>query len=162
MNKIIEAINFARIAHEGQKRKGKNLSYITHPLSVGLLLSSSGANEDVVIAGILHDTIEDTDVNYEDIEKEFGKNIADIVNDVTEKDKSLSWVERKRLALEEVKDMRNDSILVKTADVFQNMSEQLEDYKSEGNKMFKRFNAGKDVQLEKIEEFNIGIEKAKN
>ncbi len=61
--KIQHAIRFAIKTHEGyqkQKRKGKDVPYITHPLTVGLILAKAGANEDVIIAGILHDTIEDS------------------------------------------------------------------------------------------------------
>jgi (p)ppGpp synthase/HD superfamily hydrolase len=147
MDIILLAINFATKAHSGQKRKGKDVSYITHPLSVGLLLASSGVKQDVVVAGILHDTIEDTNTSYNAIQKQFGKEVADIVNDVTEQDRNLSWIERKKQALEHVKDMQNESVLVKTADVLQNISEQIEDFKVEGNKMFERFNAKKEQQL---------------
>jgi (p)ppGpp synthase/HD superfamily hydrolase len=161
MNKIIKAINFARIAHDGQNRKGKELSYISHPLSVALLLSDSGFKEDVVIAGILHDTIEDTDVSYQDIETKFEKNVADIVNDVSEKDKKLSWKERKHLALEKIPDMKEESVFVKTADVLHNMSEQLEDYKKEGDKMFEKFNAGKEAQLERYDKLVKTLRKRK-
>lgn len=151
LNNIIKAIQFSTSAHENQKRKGKEVSYIMHPLSVGLLLASSGAKEEVVVAGILHDTIEDTEVTYEEIEKLFGKKIADIVNDVTEQDKSLPWAERKRLALVHVATVLPESILVKTADVLHNMSDQLEDYKKEGDGMFAKFNAGKAQQLERYD-----------
>lgn len=161
MSKILHAIQFATSAHEYQKRKGKEVSYIMHPLSVGLLLASSGAKEEVVIAGILHDTIEDTEVSYEDIEKEFGKKIADIVNDVTEQDKSLPWAERKRQALDHVTTMLPESVLVKTADVLHNMSDQLEDYKKEGDAMFERFNAGKDQQLERYEKLITALKERK-
>ncbi len=147
MNSILKAISFAVGAHAGQKRKGKEVSYIMHPLSVGLLLASSGAEQDVVIAGILHDTIEDTEVTYGEITDKFGTRVADMVNDVTEQDKSLPWKDRKKLALKHIKDMREDSVLVKTADVLHNMSDQLEDYKKEGDKMFDRFNAKKKQQL---------------
>ncbi len=149
MDNVLEAIRFATDAHSGQKRKGKETSYIMHPLSVGLLLANSGAEEDVVIAGILHDTIEDTEVTYEEIVEKFGKRVADIVNDVTEQDRSLSWVERKQAALDHVKSMSEDSVLVKTADVLHNMSDQIADYKKEGDKIFLKFNAGKEAQLER-------------
>lgn len=149
MNPILEAISFAVGVHARQKRKGKEVSYIMHPLSVGLLLASSGAEQDVVIAGILHDTIEDTEVTYGEIADKFGTRVADMVNDVTEQDKSLPWIERKKQALEHVKDMREDSVLVKTADVLHNMSDQLADYKKEGDAMFKKFNARKEAQLER-------------
>lgn len=149
MSQILDAINFAVAAHDGQKRKGKEVSYIMHPLSVGLLLANSGAEEEIVIAGILHDTMEDTEVTYEEIEEKFGKKVADMVNDVTEQDKSLPWVERKQAALEHVKDMSEASVLIKTADVLHNMNDQLEDYKKEGDKMFEKFNAGKEAQLDR-------------
>lgn len=157
MEKIIIAMEFATHAHTGQKRKGKETSYISHPLSVGLLLASSGAQEEVIIAGILHDTIEDTDVTYEDLVKEFGKDIADTVNDVTEQDKSLPWEERKQAALDHVKDMKPEAVLVKTADVLHNMSDQLADFKIEGESMFIKFNAGKEKQLERYEKLVTAI-----
>lgn len=161
VNRVLKAIDFAVKAHEGQTRKGKEVSYIMHPLSVGLLLSSSGAEEDLVVAGVLHDTIEDTTVTYEDIKKIFGKRVADIVNDVTEQDKSLPWAQRKQLALEHVKDMNEDSVLVKTADVLHNMNDQLEDYKKEGDVMFSKFNAGKEAQLNRYKNLVAEIKKRK-
>ena len=89
MNKILHAIHFATNAHKGQTRKGKpDVSYITHPLAVGILLAKAGALEDVIIAGILHDTIEDTEVTKKEIENTFGNRVAEMVDDVTEQDKS--------------------------------------------------------------------------
>src|SRR5258708_4719539 len=61
--RVQKAVRFATKTHEvyqKQKRKGKDIPYITHPLTVGLILARAGASEDVVIAGILHDTIEDS------------------------------------------------------------------------------------------------------
>jgi len=156
---ILRAIYFATTAHKGQNRKGKKESYITNPLSVGLLLAHSGAEEKVVIAGILHDTIEDTDVTYEDLKREFGEEIAEMVNDVTEQDTSLSWADRKRIALEHVKDMSDEAVLVKTADVLHNMSDLLEDYKTEGDDIFKRFNAPKNAQLERYNKLVMALKK---
>src|SRR4051812_838752 len=114
MSRLLKAISFATIAHTGQTRKGKpHVPYITHPLSVGILLAQSGAKEDVIIAGILHDTIEDTDITYDQLEKVFGKVVAEMVNDVTEQDRTLPWAERKRLALEHVALMKKGSLQVK-------------------------------------------------
>ncbi len=61
--KISRAIRFSTKTHEvyqKQKRKGKDIPYITHPITVGLILSRAGADENTVVAGILHDTIEDS------------------------------------------------------------------------------------------------------
>lgn len=152
--KIQNAISFATKVHAEQTRKGKpDFPYITHPLSVSLILMNANASEDVIIAGILHDTIEDCkpyrSVNKELLEKEFGKDVAEMVNNVTEQDKSLPWAERKQKALEHIKDMDHNAILVKSADVLHNMRDQLADYLKEGDAMFERFNASKELQLER-------------
>lgn len=144
---IQKAIEVATVAHEGQTRKGKSVPYITHSLSVGLILARTGASEDIIVAGILHDVLEDTKLTKDYLVKEFGRDVARIVNDVTEQDKSLPWEERKWLALEHISNMLPDSLLVKSADVLHNMSEQIQDYQREGEKTFLRFNKPKEQQL---------------
>ena len=59
--KIHNAIIFASIKHQNQKRKGTNLPYIVHPMEVMQILTENGCSENVIVAGILHDTLEDTD-----------------------------------------------------------------------------------------------------
>jgi len=149
--KINRAIQLAVQAHEidqKQKRKGKDVAYIIHPLNVGLILSLAGASEDVVVAGILHDTIEDSiedkKVTLASIIKEFGDDVAQLVMSVTEQDKSLSWRERKESAINHIKDFSHESLLIKSADVISNVSELLVDYKNDGDKTFERFNASKE------------------
>jgi len=152
--KILKAIKFATKTHEiyqKQKRKGKDVSYITHPLTVGLILSNCGANEDVVCAGILHDTIEDSieekKVSVEMLEERFGNNVARLVLDVTETDKALTWEERKRETIEHIKKFSHDSLLLKSADVLSNLSELLDDYSRDGEDVFNRFNAPKEKKI---------------
>ncbi|MDD4062740.1 MAG: HD domain-containing protein [Candidatus Pacebacteria bacterium] len=148
IQKIQKAIKFAIKTHEvyqKQTRKGKDISYITHPLTVGLVLSRFNASDDLVCAGILHDTIEDSiperKVSFEMIEERFGKNVADLVSSVSEKNKELSWTERKAKSIQGIKDFSKDSLLLKSADVLSNVSEILDDYSKEGDSMFERFNA---------------------
>ena len=74
----------------------------------------------------------------------FGKNVADLVDSVTEQQKDLDWEKRKREALDHIKTFSNDSLLLKSADVISNVSEILEDYRNEGPKTFRRFNAPKE------------------
>lgn len=149
--KIQKAIDFAVEVHKAQKRKGKDIPYIVHPLVVGLILAKAGAGEDIIIAGILHDTIEDSHgkIKREDIEQEFGERVAHMVNDVTEQDKSLPWEERKRIALEHIAKMGNDSLLVKSADVLHNMTDLLQDLEREGDRVFESFNAPKNKQFDR-------------
>jgi len=153
--KIQEAIDFAVKTHEEpikQKRKGKEVPYVTHSLTVGLILAQASASEEVVIAGILHDTIEDCEpyssVTKEIIAEKFGEAVAELVDSVTEKDKSLSWHERKELALEEIRQFPHDSLLLKSADVISNNTELIQDYEREGDKTFERFNAPKEESVE--------------
>ena len=148
--KLLKAIKFATKTHEvyqKQKRKGKDISYIVHPLAVGLLLSQSGADEDVVIAGILHDTIEDSvetkKVSTDMIQERFGDSVADLVLSVTETDRELPWDERKKQAIEHIKDFSNSSVLLKSADVIANNMELIDDYARDKDKVFERFNADK-------------------
>lgn len=148
---IQKAIRFSVKTHEvyqKQKRKGKDIPYITHPLSVGLILARAGASEEVIIAGILHDTIEDSipekKVTREMLAGRFKEEVAALVASVSETDKSLSWEERKKEALTHIATFSNGSLLVKSADIISNTSELLEDIEREGEEVFSPFNAPKE------------------
>ncbi|HSX58386.1 MAG TPA: HD domain-containing protein [Candidatus Saccharimonadales bacterium] len=166
-SEIKKALQFAYKVHQTdqfQVRKGKDIPYLLHPLSVANRLSRIGARTEVIIAGMLHDTIEDSieekKVTKEEIEREFGANVAEMVNDVTEQDKSLPWTERKEAALNHIKNMKNDSLLVKTADVLDNLTDQIEDYKKIGERMFENYNASKEAQLIRYLRLVEEVEKA--
>ncbi|MDA3815315.1 MAG: HD domain-containing protein [Patescibacteria group bacterium] len=153
--KIRKAIKFSAKTHnhyQQQTRKGKVIPYITHPLTVGIILLLAKAREDVVCAGILHDTIEDSTpekkVTYEMIEGRFGKEVADGVLSVTEEDKDLSWEERKKTALDHIKDFSQDSLLIKSADIIGNTSELIDDHARYGDEIFEIFNAEKEDFVE--------------
>ncbi len=147
-DKIQKAIRFAIKTHEiyqQQKRKGSDVSYITHPLVVGIILAKVTAKEDIICAGILHDTVEDSvpdkKVSREMIEERFGTSVADVVASVTEKDKTLPWVERKGLALQKIPQMSKESLLVKSADVIANGRDVILDYSKNKDTVFENFNA---------------------
>ena len=104
MNIKEKAKEFAIKAHKGQVRKNeKDKPMIMHPISVAELLEEYGYDDNVVAAGYLHDVVEDTKYTIEDIEKEFGKDIASLVMGASERDKSLSWEERKQHTIDETK-----------------------------------------------------------
>ncbi len=153
--KIHRAIRFSIKTHEvyqKQKRKGKDIPYVTHPLVVGLILSRVGADEDVVAAGILHDTLEDSSpekpVTRDMLRERFGERVMQLVAAVTEPDKTLSWEVRKREALDHVAHMSHDELLVKSADVISNNAELLDDYARHGDLVFEHFNAPKERLLQ--------------
>ncbi len=152
--KILRAIKFAIKTHDvyqKQTRKGKGIAYITHPLTAGIILSSAGASEDVVVAGILHDTIEDSisekKVTEAMLSERFGAHVSQLVSSVTEHDKDLSWDERKQAALEHITHFSHDSLLVKSADIVSNVSELIDDYARHKDAVFSRFNAPKEKVL---------------
>ncbi|MEK7093241.1 MAG: HD domain-containing protein [Patescibacteria group bacterium] len=145
------AIRFMMKTHEvyqKQKRKGKDIPYISHPLTVGLILARAGASEDVIIAGILHDTIEDSvahkKVSREMLGERFGATVAELVESVTEVSKSVPWDERKREALDHIDTFSNNSVLVKSADIIANNAETLEDHAVGGDVVFERFSEPKE------------------
>jgi (p)ppGpp synthase/HD superfamily hydrolase len=153
--KIQRAIKFAAKTHnhyQQQLRKGKVLPYIMHPLTVGIILTKAGAKEDVIVAGILHDTIEDSveekKVTSEMLVERFGEKVAELVLSVTEHDKKLSWDERKTQAISHIANFSDDSLLIKSADVISNVSELLDDFAREGDEVFSRFSATKEKTIE--------------
>ena len=80
------AYEVANKAHEGQLRKS-GLPYITHPLAVAEILADIGMDEDTIIAALLHDTVEDTDYSLDELKKDFGTSVANLVDGVTKLDK---------------------------------------------------------------------------
>ncbi len=148
---IQKAIKFAAKTHnhyQNQKRKGKEIPYIAHPLTAGIILALAGASEDVVVAGILHDTIEDSvehkKVTVEMIAERFGAGVAELVLSVTEIDKSLSWDERKAEALGHIAHFSHDSLLLKSADVLSNVTELVDDHARYGEDVFSLFHVTKE------------------
>jgi len=151
---IYKAIKFASKTHgqyRHQTRKGKDIPYISHPLAVGIILSLARASEDVIVAGILHDTIEDSadekKVTVGMIAERFGQNVSDLVWSVTEENRDLPWEERKKKALDHIKDYSQDSLLLKSADLISNISEIIDDYARYGDEIFSRFSAPKERVL---------------
>ncbi|GEM_PF-1842117 len=120
-----KAYEISKFFHQGQLRKDGKTPYIVHPMSVGLLLAEVNSDLETVIAGILHDTIEDTKYTLENLQKDFGKVVARLVNGVTFlrqsiKDSGISKDEASVFKL--FSSIPNDYriILIKTADVLHN------------------------------------------
>lgn len=144
-SKVTTALDFATAIHSGQKRKGKSVDYITHPIAVSKILQSVTDDENIIIAGLLHDTIEDCDphgsVTKEDIRSKFGEEVAEMVDSVTEHDKSLSWKKRKQAGIDHIKHMSHNSMLVKSADVLNNLQDLNQDIKDIGAEVLSKFSA---------------------
>ena len=141
--RIHDAIIFATLKHQKQKRKGTELPYIVHPMEVMQILTAENLPEDVIIAGILHDSLEDTDTKPEEIEAKFGKSVLDIVLTESE-DKSKTWRERKQHTIDCLKNDSMETKLVCCADKLSNIKSMYADLQECGEKLWDRFNAPKE------------------
>lgn len=143
----LKAKKFAINAHRGQVRKSDPIKpMIVHPINVGQILKEYGYDSEVVAAGYLHDVVEDTKYTLDDIEKEFGKNIASLVDGASEPDKSLSWEERKQHTIDRTKELDQRHKAIICADKISN----LEDFRFlseiKGKYDFSSFKRGFDSQ----------------
>ena len=146
MDLIDKALQIASLAHEGQYRKNTKIPYIAHPAAVGMILQKAGYRDEMIAAGILHDTIEDTDLTLEDLERDFGKEVAVIVEGCSEPDKSLSWEERKEHTIEFLKSAPEEIRIVACADKLHNVRSIRQDIEQSGEEVWSRFKRGKDQQ----------------
>ena len=144
--RVFEAIDFATKAHTGQFRKGTKVPYIVHPLGVAKILIEAGCSEDVAVAGILHDTVEDSSFKIDDIRREFGEEVARLVEGASEPDKSDTWENRKRHTIDILETASMDAVYVSLADKLANIRDIRADYEKLGDEVFLRFNRPKDKQ----------------
>ncbi len=141
---IKKAIQFAARKHHGHMRQETEpLPYITHLFSVALLVAEDGANDDVVTAALLHDTLEDTKTTCEEIIEIFNENVAGLVESVSEiKEKdgaTLDWKGRKTHYLAQVESASDDAVLIAIADKIDNIESKLEAFQKEGAVLLKRW-----------------------
>jgi (p)ppGpp synthase/HD superfamily hydrolase len=127
MDRLLKAINFAAIKHEHQRRKNKTASpYINHPIDVSNLLSQAGITDvEILMAAVLHDTVEDTRTTYEELIHEFGPRVANIVRECSD-DKSLPKESRKQLQIEHAAVASTEAKLVKLGDKYSNLRDLLQ------------------------------------
>jgi (p)ppGpp synthase/HD superfamily hydrolase len=126
-HRLETAISFAMRAHHGQTRKGEDTPYVVHPLAVSLLLAQYGFDEDIVIGGILHDVIEDTDASLDDIAELFGDSVASLVASVSHNE-TLPWIDKKKYYIELVRAGGEGAKAISTADKIANAESLLQSY----------------------------------
>lgn len=137
-----KAVNFAVSKHSSQKRKGTSWPYVVHLYEVAQLLQESNCDNKTVIAGILHDTVEDTETTLNEIEENFGKEIRDIV-DVLSENKLLPYLERKQLQAKRVGVASYKTKMVKCADCLSNIKSIYFDLKR-NERVWEKFNSTKE------------------
>lgn len=145
-DRLEEAIRFASSAHDGQLRKGKErLPYISHLVAVAILVANHTDEEDVIIAALLHDVIEDTEVSESILKNHFGEGVLSLVKTVSEpKERDgmpIEWKERKEIYIEQLKSGSDEALLISAADKIHNMDSKHRIHKEIGSAMFKHLAA---------------------
>lgn len=127
LSKLLQAASFSAKKHRYQKRKGNDAEpYINHPLEVANLLASVGnvADYEILMAAILHDTVEDTKTTAEELTELFGENVCSMVLEVTD-DKSLPKQRRKELQIEHAPHLSFGAKQIKLCDKISNVTDVL-------------------------------------
>ncbi|HEV7121803.1 MAG TPA: HD domain-containing protein [Rhodanobacter sp.] len=161
-DRFSRAVDYARIAHAAQVRKGSDITYVYHLLGVASLVIEFGGNEDQAIAGLLHDTIEDCGAAHEAmIRAQFGEAVARIVVDCTDgtaeskarhtepEAKRRDWTERKLAYLAHLKAAPVATLVVSACDKLHNARTIVQDLENPevGARVFDRFTGGRDGTL---------------
>jgi len=138
------AIIFAVKAHHNTERRGKGFPYIVHPLEAVEIVSTITADEELMAAAALHDTIEDTDVTVEDIRAQFGDRIADLVHAESDQftegvSEADSWHDRKQAAINRLAAASHDAKIVALGDKLSNMRAIWRDYQIKGDEIWSIF-----------------------
>lgn len=143
---LFQAIEFATEAHRGQLRKVSGIPYIYHPLAVAKILMAHDCCEEIVVAGVLHDTVEDTPVTLDQIRQSFGERVASLVEGLSEPNKLAEWEERKQHKIRYLSDAPVDVLIAACADKLDNVRSLEEDLAKKGDVIWKRFKRPKPHQ----------------
>lgn len=148
---IKKAIQFSAKKHDGlYRRDGAQLPAITHPFSVALLVAedlpaqAGGTDDEAVIAALLHDTLEDTDTTSDEIEKEFGSAVRELVEAVSEpkrdaSGRALSWRGRKEAYFRQLETAPETALVIMAADKIDNIESKIAAFEAEGPSILKRW-----------------------
>lgn len=140
------AIIFAVNAHSNTERRGKEFPYIVHPLEAVSIVATITPDQSLLAAAALHDTVEDTEINLEDIRREFGDRIAGMVeaeSDVFAEgiSEEASWHDRKKAAIDRLAAAPHDAKIVAMGDKLSNMRAIARDYAVQGDNLWNLFHS---------------------
>lgn len=150
-NKLIaRAMEYSAQAHRGDTRKGGDIPYIVHPFEVAMILKENSFEDKIVAAGLLHDNLEDTEVNKKDLKEEFGEEISELVLAASENLKGREercWDKRKKQTINYLKNEAGFiNKAIACADKLSNARSILRDFEDEPENFWQRFSAPKKKQ----------------
>lgn len=143
-NELERALEFAMRAHKGQVRKGSPIPYIVHPIETALIAMTLTRDQDIIIAALFHDIIEDTRYSAKDIEDAFGSRVAHLVQMESEnkrkgQDPSETWKIRKQEFIDGLDHKSKDEKIIALADKLSNMRATYQGYLKNDEKFWERF-----------------------
>lgn len=141
---VDKAIILATKAHGGTQRRGKGFPYIIHPLEALAIVATMTNDAEMLAAAVLHDCIEDTDITFSDIERDFGERVARLVMSETDVEESVSgrpltWQERKLRDMVKLSVAPRDEKIVAMGDKLSNMRAIARDYAEKGDEVWQIF-----------------------
>jgi len=149
--RFLRAFIFAAEKHKGQTRKASTIPYIAHLMGVASLVLEAGGDEDLAIAALLHDVVEDCGgaPMLKEVRRRFGARVAKVVEGCTDADTypKPPWQERKEAYIKHLIKADADTKLVSAADKLNNVRSILSDYRALGESVWSRFNGGREGTL---------------
>jgi (p)ppGpp synthase/HD superfamily hydrolase len=149
--RLQRAFRYAAAKHDGQTRKKSAVPYLSHLMAVASLVLEAGGDEDMAMAALLHDVVEDCGgmPRLREIRKQFGPRVAKIVEGCTDsfREPKPEWLERKKNYLRGVKHVNAETRLVSASDKLHNVRTILADYRQHGEGIWTRFNGKKEGTL---------------
>ena len=149
--RLQKAFRYAAEKHAGQTRKQTAVPYLSHLMAVTSLVLEGGGNEDIAIAALLHDVVEDCGgmPRLREVHKMFGTRVSKIVEGCTDSfsDPKLPWIVRKKEYLERLKHEDAETRLVSASDKLHNVRTVIAGYRQDGESIWKRFSGGRDGTL---------------
>jgi len=150
-SRFLRAFLFAAEKHAGQTRKASTIPYIAHLMGVASLVLEAAGDEDLAIAALLHDVVEDCGgvPMLREVRRRFGQRVAKVVDGCTDADTfpKAPWRERKEKYIQHLKTADADTRLVSAADKLNNVRSILSDYRAIGESVWSRFNGGREGTL---------------
>lgn len=158
------AIRAACILHKDHVRKGDTpIPYVSHLFAVTVILMDYTDDEDVIVAGLLHDTLEDTDYTAKELQEDFGGTVREYVEALTEpqdnKEKDYTWKERKKAYVKHLKKAPPEALLIAAADKIHNMRTIVEEYYDDHAKFMSQFAGTLDDRVEMYQDIANAINK---
>lgn len=149
--RFLRAFQFAAEKHKAQTRKASTIPYIAHLMGVASLVLEAGGDEDLAIAALLHDVVEDCGgaPMLKEVRRRFGSRVAKVVDGCTDADTfpKAPWRERKEKYIAHLKDADAGTRLVGAADKLNNVRSILSDYREIGESVWSRFHGGREGTL---------------